>query len=89
MMIDFFKFSDYEEANIVELKRVIAFTADENKIQFRQYEVKSVNETDVKLKSLKTEEIGPHFDMVFRRDNIASSDLYKTAMRQPKIENME
>ena len=36
LMIDFFKFSDYSEANIVELKRVIVFTTvGESKIQFR------------------------------------------------------
>jgi len=36
LMIDFFKFSDYQEANIVELKRVIVFTSvGEAKVQFR------------------------------------------------------
>ena len=52
-MIDFFKFSDYEEANIIELKRVIVFTSvGDTKILFRQYEAKDVNETDVKTKKV-------------------------------------
>ena len=89
-MIDFFKFSDYEEANIIELKRVIVFTSvGDTKILFRQYEAKDVNETDVKPKKVYLVEVGPHFDLTLRRDQIASSDLYKNAMRQPKVENPE
>jgi bisphosphoglycerate-dependent phosphoglycerate mutase len=34
-------------------------------------------------------EIGPSFDLSFRRDKIAASDLYKVACRQPKSESAE
>ena len=34
-------------------------------------------------------EIGPCFDLSFRRDKIAAADLYKTACKQPKHESAE
>lgn len=91
LMIDFFKYTDYEEANIAELKRVLVITATtETKMLFRHYEVnqgKPINETDVKNKTLSMSEIGPHFDLVFRRENIAPADLYKAACKKPKLVN--
>jgi ribosome production factor 2 len=88
--IDFFKFSDYEEANIAELKRVMIFTSvNDTKIQVRHYEMKNINETDVKKQSLDMSEIGPSFDLSFRRDKIAASELYKAACKQPKAQSAE
>jgi ribosome production factor 2 len=85
--------ADYDEVNIAELKRVIVVTAvDDKRINFRHYEVnpgKTVNETDVKNKMLQLNEIGPRFEMTFRRDKIASHELFKTACKQPKLENPE
>jgi len=38
--VDFFKFSDYEEVNIAELKRVLVFTSTNNtKIEMRHFEM--------------------------------------------------
>ena len=71
----------------------MVFTSiDENKIQCRHFEVnvgKQINETDVKKKTLGMNEIGPRFDVSFRRDKIADSDLFKQACRQPKTMNAE
>jgi len=51
LLIDMFKQTEYEEANISELKRVLVFSSvSENVIQARHYEVNSskpVNEIDV------------------------------------------
>ena len=92
-MIDFLNVREYEEANIVELKRVIVFTSvDDKTILFRQYELNAgskVNQTDVSNLTLQMNETGPRFDLQFRRDKIADSDLYKAACKQPKIENPE
>lgn len=48
-----------------------------------------INVTDVKNKTLKTNEIGPRFTIAWRRDKIGSEDLYKEACKQPKIRNPE
>mmetsp|Transcript_1984 Transcript_1984/g.3484 ORF Transcript_1984/g.3484 Transcript_1984/m.3484 type:complete len:156 (+) Transcript_1984:486-953(+) len=92
-LIDFFKMGDYDEANIAELKRVLVVTSlNETKITVRHYEVnvgKQINETDVKNRSLSFNEIGPRFDLAFRRDKIATFDDYKNACKQPKVENPE
>lgn len=38
---------------------------------------------------LSMNETGPRFDLQFRRDKIADSDLYKAACKQPKIQSTE
>ena len=52
------------------------FTADgENKINCRQFEIqKTFNEDDVKLRNLPLNEIGPCYDLTFRRDRIADGE---------------
>ena len=67
-------------------------TVGDKKINCRHYEVgvkKDITETEVKNQSMNLNEIGPRFDLTFRRDQIASSDLYKNACKQPKVENPE
>ena len=61
-------------------------------IECRHFEInvgKAINETDVKQQTLGMNEIGPRFDLKFRRDKIASSDLYKTACRKPRLMTAE
>lgn len=44
-ILDFFYLTNLEEINIVEMKRVLVFSAiDDTTIQFRQYEVPSISE---------------------------------------------
>jgi len=75
------------------LKRAIIFTSiDDQKIQFRQYELNAgstVNITDVKNMTLSMSETGPRFELKFRRDKIADSDLYKNACKHPRLKKAE
>lgn len=82
---------DLQEANITEMKRVLSFTAiDDKTVQVRQYEVvDKITEAGVAQVDVSMKEIGPHFDMKIRREQIASNDLYKAACRKPKIANVE
>ena len=48
-----------------------------------------VHEEDVKKQKIELQEIGPCFDLRIRRKNLASTDLYKDACRQPKTRNIE
>ena len=88
-LLDFFKQTDLHETNIAEMKRILLFTSTtEHTILCRHYEVnrgKKVNETDVKNKSFKFNEIGPHFDLTIRRDKIGAADLWKNACKHPKL----
>jgi ribosome production factor 2 len=69
------------------MKRVLAFTSvDDSTIQVRHYEVPKITESS---QGLEFKEIGPHFDLKLRRNQIASHDLYKIACKKPKITNME
>ena len=75
------------------MKRVLTFTAtSDTKLEVRHYEINpgsKINETEVKQKTLKFNEIGPHFDLTLRREKLASTDLFKTACKQPKLEKPE
>ena len=75
------------------MKRLLTFTAtSDSKIEVRHYEINpgsKINETEVKQKVLKFNEIGPHFDLTLRREKLASTDLFKTACKQPKLEKPE
>lgn len=48
-----------------------------------------MNQTDVKNLTLSMNETGPRFDLQFRRDKIADSDLYKAACKQPRTMKAE
>lgn len=90
-MIDFFKVGQYEEVNVTELKRVLIVTANgSNTINCKQFEiVKSINEDDIKGRKLPLNEIGPSFDLTFRRDRISDTEQFKSACKQPKVENID
>ena len=60
----------------------------DTKIVVRHFEVNSgklVNKTDVHNGSLSFTEVGPSFDLITRRDKMASEDMYKNACKQPKL----
>jgi ribosome production factor 2 len=89
-LIDFFKTSDYEEANINELKRVMVFTCvGDTVIHSKQFEVRDINVTNVDKSDLDLNEVGPRYTLTVRRNNIASDELYKDACKKPKITNIE
>jgi ribosome production factor 2 len=52
----------------------------------RQYEIPKITEN---LQEVQFKEIGPHFDLVMRRNQVASADLYKLACKKPKVANVE
>jgi hypothetical protein len=39
--------------------------------------------------SVGLHEIGPHFDLKIRRNQIASADLFRAACKKPKVYNPE
>ena len=68
---------------------MIFTSLSDTKIAVRHFEMQNINEEDVKKQTLKMAEIGPSFDLSFRRDKIAAADLYKAACKQPKLQTAE
>ena len=90
LYIEFFHQNDLKEANILELKRVLSFTAiDDTTIQVRHYEVAKISEAGITNGEVEFRDIGPKFDFKLRRNQIANNDLYKIACRKPKVRNVE
>lgn len=69
---------------------MLAFTAlDDKTVRVRHYEAGKISEAGVALGDVDLVEIGPSFDLIMRRQQVASGDLYKLACRKPKIANVE
>lgn len=91
LFTDFFRISDLAEVNIVELKRVLVFTCrgETSPIEVRHLEASGISETTVSKQTVPFREVGPCFDLVLKRDKMASNDLFKEACRQPKVQNLD
>lgn len=98
LFIDFFKVSTWEEANIMELKRVIVFTSlGNNQLRVDNYECGTNFSESVVLNTVSAKasngvqfkEVGPSFRLIMRRNRIATSENFKQACKQPKLTNVE
>jgi ribosome production factor 2 len=82
--LDFFRVHDLEEANITDLRRIIVISAGENKtIKFRSFQVEG-SLTEYDLDNFSLTEIGPSLNLNVRNIHLASEELYKLSLRQPK-----
>lgn len=61
----------------------------ENLIEFRHLETSNISEATVAKETVPFREVGPCFDLILKRDKIATSDLFKEACRTPKVRNIE
>jgi len=82
--LDYFRVLDLEEVNITDLRRIIVISAGEDKvIKFRSFQVEgSLCEYD--LDNFSLTEIGPSLNMNVRNIHLASEEMYKLSLRQPK-----
>lgn len=84
--LDYFKQDEIKDVNISDLTRIIVFSLDEEKkLKIRNYQVDFINEYT--LNKLGLDEVGPSFDLVLRKDALASDENYKAACKQPKTIN--
>merc|ERR1711902_338861 len=58
-------------------------TALDNKVLLRSYRI-DLQKSGTKYPRVELEEIGPSLDLVLRRSQLASDDLFKTACKQVK-----
>lgn len=83
LLIDFWHGEKTSNVRLQGLEHVIQFTVCNGKIHFRSYRTK-LNKSGLKTPRLELEEIGPSLDLSLRRTTLASDDVYKQALRQPK-----
>ena len=82
--IDYFRLYDVEQTIISELRRVIVFSCDSDKIvKMRCYQVDGAIDEE-HLNKIELTEIGPSIDFKERSFDLAGIDQYNKAMRQPK-----
>merc|ERR1711955_38023 len=65
------------------IEHVLQFTALDNKVLLRSYRI-DLQKSVTKYPRVELEEIGPSLDLVLRRTQLASEDLFKTACKQVK-----
>ena len=65
------------------IEHVLQFTAVDNKVLVRSYRT-ILHRSGTKYPRAEMEEIGPSADLIMRRTQLASDDLFKTACKQVK-----
>ena len=83
LLIDFFRGPEVDNVRLAGIEHVLQFTALERKVLVRSYKIK-LSKSSTKYPRVELEEIGPSLDLVVRRNQMASEDLFKTACKQVK-----
>jgi len=83
LLIDFFRGPEVTTIRLAGLEHVIMFTAVDGKVYMRSYRI-LLKKSGSRTPRIELEEIGPAADFVLRRTKLASEDLFKQAMKQPK-----
>merc|ERR1712029_1065031 len=65
------------------IEHVLQFTGVEGRVLMRSYRI-DLHKSGSKYPRVELEEIGPSLDLVLRRTQLASDDLFKTACKQVK-----
>lgn len=83
LLIDMFHRESTKNVRLQGLEHVISFTARDNKILFRSFRV-FLKKSGSRTPRIELEEIGPHVDLVVRRTQLGSDDLFKQSCKKPK-----
>nr|XP_033795624.1 ribosome production factor 2 homolog isoform X2 [Geotrypetes seraphini] len=83
LFIDFFRGPAVPCVRLAGLEHVLHFTALNGKIFMRSYKV-LLKKSGCRTPRIELEEMGPSLDFTVRRTHLASDDLYKLSLKQPK-----
>ncbi|XP_039207132.1 ribosome production factor 2 homolog [Crotalus tigris] len=83
LLIDFFRGPVVPSIRLAGLEHVLHFTAVDEKIYMRSYKV-LLKKSGCKIPRIELEDMGPSLDLVIRRTHLASDDLFKLSLKQPK-----
>ncbi|KAJ6660253.1 hypothetical protein lerEdw1_017953 [Lerista edwardsae] len=82
-VLDFFKGPTVPRVRLAGLEHVLHFTAVDDQIYMRSYKV-LLKKSGCKIPRIELEDMGPSLDLVIRRTHLASDDLFKLSLKQPK-----
>jgi len=82
-LIDFFRCENPEKIRLQGMELLVSFTAVQNRIVTKTYKI-VLKKSGCRIPRVELDEMGPCFDMVLRRQKLASDDLYKQATRVAK-----
>ncbi|XP_070568809.1 ribosome production factor 2 homolog isoform X2 [Ptychodera flava] len=83
LLVDFFRGPVISNIRLAGLEHVLHFAAVDGKIFIRSYRV-NLKKSGSRTPRVELEEIGPSLDLALGRVRLASEDLFKKAMKQPK-----
>lgn len=83
LMLDFFSGPQTDSVRLSGLENVITLIAAEGRVYFRHHRI-ILKKSGTRYPRVELEEIGPRFDLVIRRHQLASDDLFQRATKQPK-----
>lgn len=83
LLLDMFRGTVVPSVNVKGLDHVIVCTAWKDKVFFRSYSI-DFKKGDDSHPRVELDEMGPRFDLQFRRHKFASADLMKVATKKPK-----
>ncbi|OWF51978.1 ribosome production factor 2 homolog [Mizuhopecten yessoensis] len=83
LFIDFFRGPVISQVRLAGLEHVIQITSLDGKILLRNYKI-MMKKSGSKTPRVELDDMGPSIDFVIRRTKLASDDLYKRSLRQPK-----
>eukprot|EP00019_Armaparvus_languidus_P001520 CAMPEP_0168601998 /NCGR_PEP_ID=MMETSP0420-20121227/13778_1 /TAXON_ID=498008 /ORGANISM="Pessonella sp." /LENGTH=151 /DNA_ID=CAMNT_0008640517 /DNA_START=393 /DNA_END=848 /DNA_ORIENTATION=- len=84
LIVDFFRGVELKKVNLAGLDHVIVLSVvNETKILFRHYGI-VLKKSGTKVPRVELEEIGPHFDLTLRREQMAPESVRRVALRVPQ-----
>merc|ERR1712166_251419 len=85
LLLDFFKGVEVKQVNLAGLDRIMSFVIVDGAVLMRHYRIKYMKGvTKSGDKAINLQECGPSMTLTLRRTAIASVDLRKVAVRQPR-----
>ncbi|XP_062510254.1 ribosome production factor 2 homolog [Corticium candelabrum] len=83
LLTDFFSRGYVDKMSLRGLEHVLSFTANGDQVYMRSYRT-ALKKSGGKIPRIELVEIGPSLDFSMRRSHLASEDLMREALKQPK-----
>lgn len=80
--IDFFSGPKTDGMRLAGVENVISFTVIDGRIYFKHYRI-ILMKSGTTTPRVELEEVGPRFELVVRRKQLASEDLFRRSLKQP------